>query len=119
MVMCSGIVAAAENRIVAEGAERRLVHEGLAEEHRAALAQARDAGRVVPCDAGLARADAGRCRQAGNVDVVLHRQRDAVDRPPECSTPQALIRCARGRTRALHVDANECIQPRIERLDLA
>ena len=74
----------AESRFLARGAEGELVEVRLSDEDRAGLSEPRDGWRVrFRVCRGLCRAG---CRfEAGDVDEILHRDGNAVQRPPVAS----------------------------------
>src|SRR5574337_2115146 len=80
------IVGGAEMRIVGGRPQRALVHVGLADHHRARGAQPRHHVRVVRGRlAAPGEADPG--RPAGHIEIVLERQRNAVQPSDHALTP--------------------------------
>ncbi len=75
----NGVARNAVGRAHADQAGRELVEIGLADDDGAGRAQPRHRGGVAPRRVGEGRAGGGG-RQAGDVDVVLHGDRHAVER---------------------------------------
>ena len=74
------IARGAERRILVRRAERELVQVGLADEDGACLAQVRDGRRVACGHVAVAHARGGGRRRAADVEQILERDRDAVQR---------------------------------------
>ena len=107
----------AERGILARRPEREFIQIGLANEHGTRLAQCRDNGRVCARDVPLAHARSRRGRNAGDVDDVLDRNRDPVQRPAVAARgefPIGRFRIA-ARLGGHHVD--EGVQRRLEFVD--
>ena len=116
--MISGMVGLTEARILGRRAERELVKVGLADKHGAGSAQPR-------CDDGIVGRDVTGSHQRSRrgpgpfeINQVLERHRNAVERPAVASTGNVVVGGARGLQRLVCHDGDEGVQLRIERFDL-
>ncbi len=112
-----GISRRAEARIFRGRAERELMKVGLADEHRAGLAQTACHRRVGRRHVILAHERPGRRGRAFAVDQILERERNAVQRSEVAAAGDFFVSLARARQRLIGGDGDERIQLRIELRD--
>ena len=110
-----GIVRGSKMRVVGRGAQRALVHVGLAHQHRTGGAQARHHVGIAFCRL-LAARQPGAGRPTGHVKIVLQGQRDAVEAADDAVAAPAIrhLRLILEQARA-HVDVG--VELWIEALD--
>ncbi len=108
-----------ERRVLVGRPERELVQVGLADEHRAGLAQVGDRRRIAFGDVAVAHARRRGRRHAADVEQVLDRDRHAVQRTAVVAGGQLLIGLARLPQRLVGHHEDERVQPRVVGLDAA
>ncbi len=106
----------AESAVIARDAERQLVQVRLAQNDRAGVDERLHNGRVCAGHEVLQAGRAGGIAHSGDVDVVFHDERHAMQRAEMLAiTAARLVGCLRGADRTLLVDGDECVQPRVRR----
>ena len=112
-----GVVRPAEERVVALLVEEQLGHVRLAEDDRARVAQAVDE-RTVPLRQRVAPARQPECRrQALDVELLLHGDRHAGERPELLTAGPRVVHGGRLRARFVETAGDDGVQPLVHRLD--
>src|SRR5262245_30187540 len=107
----------AERGIFAGGPKREFVQIGLADDHRACVAKARDDGRILGGNMPLAHTGGGRRRNAPDVDDVLDGDWDTVQRSAIAVRRELAIGEFRVPSCRVCHDANERIERRLPFVD--
>ena len=105
----------AAERAEPAGVEREFVHVRLQQDYGAGVAQPSNHGGVVRRRQAVEAETAAGGGQAGDVDVVLHRDRDAVQRAAPAARPSLVVEGAR-EVECLRIDSTDGVQARALRV---
>jgi len=112
-----GVVADAEDLVVALPVGGRRRHVGLAEDDGARAAEAGDDDRVACGDVALERRQACGRRDAGDLERVLHGARHAVEGSPPLAPGARLVGRPRSRERGVAGERDDRVDFRVETRD--